>query len=103
MKQKRAESQEQDSQESRAKIPFWPSRYQIIGACGCLLGTIVGPGIVVLGFLFLEWLQPNSSEGSLFSIMLALLLAVPLGAAAGTAIGMAIAEKPTLSKSPNSR
>ena len=76
--------------ENRAKVPLWPSTYQVIGCLGCLIGAVGGPVLMYLSLMFLGLFVPIYY--GLFSFLVLFGLSVPLGAAAGTAIGMAIAE-----------
>lgn len=82
-----------DAQDEKVKIPFWPTRTQVLGGLGFVVGVNAGPAVVCLAFWLLEWLRPGSTDDSLLFVIFAFLASIPLGAMAGISLGLAAGDR----------
>lgn len=82
-----------ETQDEKAKTPFWPNKRQVLGGLGFVGGVNAGPFLIFLAVSFLEWLNPHSADRSLFLIIFAYLASVPIGAVAGITLGLAVADR----------
>lgn len=78
-----------DCETDNAKSTFWPSKHEVFGCLGLLLGAIGGPCVLFLVLVLAEWMNPTKEEYGLIGGMILLLVSIPVGAA----VGFKIAEK----------